>query len=47
MVRVVCPHCGVVFLVVAPGDEGEQIACPHCHRAFVPTEEEWVDPEDE
>ncbi len=47
MIRVLCPHCSVVFLVLAPPDEDEQIVCPHCHRPFIPEEEEWVDPEDE
>jgi len=45
MIRLLCPHCGVQFLTFeAPGDEG--IECPHCHRRFVPDEEEYVDPED-
>jgi uncharacterized Zn-finger protein len=47
MIRVICPHCSVVFLILAPPDEDEQVVCPHCHRAFIPDEEEWVDPEDE
>jgi uncharacterized Zn-finger protein len=47
MIRVICPHCSVVFLILASPDDGEQVVCPHCHRSFAPEEEEWVDPEDE
>jgi uncharacterized Zn-finger protein len=47
MIRVVCPFCSVVFLLLAPPDDDEQVDCPHCHRPFIPEEEEWVDPEDE
>jgi uncharacterized Zn-finger protein len=47
MIRVMCPHCDAVFLMLAPADEGEEIVCPHCRRTFVPAEEEWVDAEDE
>jgi len=46
VIRVVCPHCAVVFLVLIPPDEDEQVVCPSCHRPFTPDEEEWVDPED-
>jgi uncharacterized Zn-finger protein len=47
MVRLTCPHCSVIFLRVMPAEEREEVVCPHCHRSFIPTEEEWVDPEDE
>ncbi len=47
MIRVICPHCSLVFLVPIPPDDDEQIVCPHCRRPFTPDEEEWVDPEDE
>lgn len=47
MIRVVCPHCHVSFLRVTAAEEGEEVVCPHCQSAFVPDEEEWVDPEDE
>ena len=47
MIRLVCPHCHMVFLRIVPAEDGEQIVCPRCTRSFVPEEEEWVDPEDE
>ncbi len=47
MVRVICPHCSLVFLVPIPPDEDEEITCPNCQHHFTPEEEEWVDPEDE
>jgi len=47
MMRMICPHCALVFLVPTPPDEDEEIVCPHCHRSFTPEEEEWVDPEDD
>ena len=47
MIRLICPHCGVAFLRLAPADDGEAVVCPHCRRSFVPEEEEWVDPEDD
>jgi uncharacterized Zn finger protein (UPF0148 family) len=47
MIRLICPHCHVVFLRVVPAEDGEEVVCPHCNRPFVPEEEEWVDPEDE
>ncbi len=47
MIRVICPHCAVVFLCLVPPEEHEQITCPHCQRAFTPDEEELVDPEDD
>jgi len=47
MIRLICPHCSVVFLRPAPADDGEEIVCPHCRRPFAPEEEEWVDPEDD
>jgi len=47
MIRVMCPHCASAVLVLLLPEENEPIVCPQCHRAFVPDEEEWVDPEDE
>jgi NMD protein affecting ribosome stability and mRNA decay len=47
MIRVLCPHCSVTFLVLVLPEDDEEVVCPHCHRPFVPDEEEWVDPEDE
>lgn len=47
MIRLICPHCAVVFLRVAPAEDGEAVVCPSCRRAFRPSEEEWVDPEDD
>ncbi|HEX9246452.1 MAG TPA: hypothetical protein VGA35_09840 [bacterium] len=47
MIRLICPHCSVAFLRLAPADDGEEIVCPHCRRPFAPEEEEWVDPEDD
>lgn len=47
MIRVICPHCSVPFLILASPEEGEQIVCPRCHLSFAPDEEEWVDPEDD
>jgi len=47
MIRLVCPHCHVVFLRVVPAEDGEEVVCPRCSRSFIPEEEEWVDPEDE
>ncbi|HEV2439647.1 MAG TPA: hypothetical protein VGX97_06255 [bacterium] len=46
MIRLLCPHCGVQFLRLEAPDDEELIECPHCHRPFVPGEEEYVDPED-
>jgi len=46
MIRLVCPHCGVQFLRLEARGEDEAVECPHCHRPFVPDEEEYVDPED-
>jgi len=47
MIRLVCPHCHMVFLRIVPAEDGEEIVCPRCNRPFIPEEEEWVDPEDE
>jgi len=47
MIRLICPHCHMVFLRIVTAEDGEQIVCPRCNQLFVPEEEEWVDPEDE
>lgn len=46
MIRLTCPHCASPILRLAPTEPEEQVTCPHCGKAFVVSEEEWVDPED-
>jgi uncharacterized Zn finger protein (UPF0148 family) len=46
VLRVLCPDCRFIFLLVWPPD-GEEVTCPRCQGRFVPDEEELVDPEDD
>jgi uncharacterized Zn finger protein (UPF0148 family) len=46
MIRLTCPHCASPFLRLTATEPDERITCPRCGKAFVPSEEEWVDPED-
>jgi Zn-finger nucleic acid-binding protein len=47
VLRVLCPACQFVFLLVAPSDDDDNVICPRCKGRFVPDEEELVDPEDD
>jgi uncharacterized protein YbaR (Trm112 family) len=46
MIRLTCPYCASSLLRLSPTEPEEEIVCPHCQKVFVPSEEEWVDPED-
>jgi DNA-directed RNA polymerase subunit RPC12/RpoP len=46
VIRIVCPHCASEILLLMPTEEDGPVVCPRCGRAFVPDEEQWVDPED-
>jgi uncharacterized Zn finger protein (UPF0148 family) len=45
MLRILCPSCRWVFLLLTPADGG--VICPRCGTVFLPREEELVDPEDD
>ncbi|MDR7543937.1 MAG: hypothetical protein QN120_06795 [Armatimonadota bacterium] len=46
VLRVLCPDCRFIFLLVSASDDDE-VVCPRCKGRFVPDEEELVDPEDD
>jgi phage FluMu protein Com len=46
VLRIVCPHCKLIFLRVEAADE-TGVVCPRCRTVFVPDEEELLDPEDD
>jgi uncharacterized Zn-finger protein len=47
MLRVQCPTCRRVFMLLASVEDEAAAVCPYCGTTFTPKEEELVDPEDD